>query len=285
MIQYYLLNGQLLPTEQTRLQVSDLAILRGYGIFDFFLVRHGQPLFEEDYLHRFYTSADRLGLEVPFLRQVLAEQIRELIEANAQKKAGIRLVMTGGYATDSYTPTQPNLIVMEHLLQEPPGKQYTEGIALMTYPHQRELPQIKSINYLTGIRIRPLLQAKQADYVLYYDGEYIRESDRSNFFGITSDQVLITPGEKILAGITRKQVLQLAEKLQMEVEIREVERQEIATLQEAFITSSIKGVMPVVRIDEHTIGNGRPGPLTQRLSTAFQERVAAYVGESGRVGD
>lgn len=277
MMRYYLLNGKMLPAGQASLHVSDLSILRGFGIFDYFLVRHGQPLFLADYLNRFYTSADKLALEVPFPKDVLSQQIDELIQANAQQEAGIRLVLTGGYAPDSYTPSQPNLIIMEHAFQAPPQKQYRQGIHLMTYQHQRELPDIKSINYLTGIHIRPLLQQQGADHVLYHDGNYVRESDRSNFFGITRDGVLITPKEKILAGITRKHVLQLARQEGMDVEEREIQIQELSALQEAFLTSSTKGVMPVVRIDGQSVGNGRPGTLTRGLETAFRQWVADTV--------
>lgn len=272
MIGYYFLNGQLTEIEKASLHVSDLSILRGFGIFDYFLVRGGQALFLADYLDRFYTSAEKLGLEVPVDRIGLAAQIKELIAVNGEEEAGIRLVLTGGYAADSYTPTAPNLIVMEHPFKAPPVRQFEQGIQLMSFGHQRELPEIKSINYLTGIRLQATLKARSADYLLYHDQGIIRESDRSNFFGITQDGVLVTPHEKILHGITRKQVLDLAADI-MPIAERTVLMTELPALSEAFLTSSTKGVMPVVRIDDQVIGNGRPGALTQQLGMGFEKLV------------
>lgn len=275
MIRYYNLNGKLTEVAQASLHVSDLAILRGFGIFDYFLVKKHQPLFLSDYLDRFYTSAEKLGLSILIERTEMTRLIRELVAANGLEDAGIRLVLTGGYALDSYTPVEPNLIIMEHEFKAPPAWNYDQGIRLMTYNHQRELPEIKSINYLTGIRLQASLKAQQADYLLYHDQGIIRESDRSNFFGVTEDGILITPDEKILRGITRKQILELAEDV-LPVEEREVGIDELSTLREAFLTSSTKGVMPVVQIDELVIGEGRPGDLTYKLGELFQERVGEY---------
>lgn len=272
MIRYYNVNGKLTEIAQASLQVSDLAILRGFGIFDYFLVKKYQPLFLSDYLDRFYTSAEKLGLSVPVTPAEITRLIRELVAANGLEDAGIRLVLTGGYAVDSYTPVAPNLIIMEHEFKAPPAWQYDEGIRLMSYDHQRELPEIKSINYLTGIRLQAALKAQQADYLLYHDQGIIRESDRSNFFGVTENGILVTPDSKILRGITRKQILYLAEEV-LPVEEREVVMEEIASFKEAFLTSSTKGVMPVVQIDEQIIGEGRPGDLTYQLGALFQERL------------
>lgn len=274
MIRYYCLNGKLSKVEETHLQVSDLSILRGFGIFDYFLVRDGQPLFLSDYLDRFYTSAERLGLSIPVERSGLTRQIMELLEANGQLDAGIRLVLTGGYADDSYTPVEPNLLVMQHTFKAPPAWQFERGIRLMSYNHQRELPEIKSINYLTGIRLQPVMRAAGADYLLYHDQGVIRESDRSNFFALTEEGVLVTPHEQILRGITRKQVLDLAPDI-VRVEERTVHMDELPTFREAFLTSSTKGVMPVVQVDETVIGEGLPGEVTLRLGALFVERVSA----------
>lgn len=274
MIRYYCLNGKLSKVEETHLQVSDLSILRGFGIFDYFLVRDGQPLFLHDYLDRFYTSAERLGLSIPVDRSGLTRQIMELLEANGQTEAGIRLVLTGGYADDSYTPVESNLLVMQHTFKAPPAWQFERGIRLMSYNHQRELPEIKSINYLTGIRLQPVMRAAGADYLLYHDQGVIRESDRSNFFALTEEGILVTPHEQILRGITRKQVLDLAPDI-VRVEERTVHMDELPTFREAFLTSSTKGVMPVVQVDETVIGEGLPGEVTLRLGALFVERVNA----------
>ena len=114
MIQYYCLNGEIVPAETASLKVTDLAILRGYAMFDYFLFESRQPYFFDDYLDRFENSAKRLGLEVPISRENLKSQIFRLIETNGIDKGAIRLVLTGGYADDGYTPKNPNFVILQH---------------------------------------------------------------------------------------------------------------------------------------------------------------------------
>jgi branched-chain amino acid aminotransferase len=277
MMLYHHINGALTDTHAAAIGLNDLGLLRGYGIFDFFLVKNKQPLFFQDYMDRFSRSADLLGLELPFSREDTYDHIQELLDANQLNDAAIRLVLTGGYADDSYTPSSPNYIIMQHPMPAVPEAYYTKGIKLMSYPFERELPEIKSTNYLTGIRIRNLLKQAGAPEVLYHNGASISESARSNFFIVTNEGVLVTPEEKILHGITRKQILHLAQDLQIPTETRTLLLSELPKAREAFLTSTTKGVLPVTQIDDITIGNGAPGPISQQLMQAFTDLVHSFI--------
>lgn len=275
MMPFTFLNGQLLPSNKAVLHLSDLAIIRGYGIFDFFVFHAGRPNFLADYLDRFYRSADYLGLSIPLDRQEMSDGLFQLIEANGEEEGGIRFLLTGGYATDGYTPFSPNLAIIQYPYPHPSEKQLTEGVRLMTHRHVRELPEVKSINYLTGIYLQPRMKQLGADYLLYHDGELVLESDRSNFFIVTPTGELVTPGDRVLAGITRKYVLQLAQELMIPTAVRPVSLEESLTAAEAFLTSSTKGVMPVIAIDGHLIADGTPGPLSLQLQEAFVDLATA----------
>jgi branched-chain amino acid aminotransferase len=277
MMLYHHINGALTDTHAAAIGLNDLGLLRGYGIFDFFLVKNKQPLFFQDYMDRFSRSADLLGLELPFSREDTYDHIQELLDANQLSDAAIRLVLTGGYADDSYTPSSPNYIIMQHPTPTVPEPYYTKGIKLMSYPFERELPEIKSTNYLTGIRIRNLLKQAGAPEVLYHNGASISESARSNFFIVTNEGVLVTPEEKILHGITRKQILRLAQDLQIPTETRTLLLSELPKAREAFLTSTTKGVLPVTQIDDITIGNGTPGPISHQLMQAFTNLVHSFI--------
>ncbi|MBX2929604.1 MAG: aminotransferase class IV [Saprospiraceae bacterium] len=277
MIRYCLINGVLTDAAQASIGLSDLGLLRGYGIFDYFLVRRGMPMFFDDYLDRFSRSAALLGLELPVSLPELKAHIFRLLEANGLSDTAIRLLLTGGYAEDSYTPTHPNWIVMQHPMPQVPARQHAEGIKLMLYRHVRELPEVKSTNYLTGIRIREALKSAGAPEVLYHDGRCVSESARSNFYIITQEGVLVTPRDKVLHGVTRKQVLQSAREIGIPVEERELLLTELPAAAETFLTSTLKGVLPVVQIDELRIGSGAPGPISTRLGEAFRARVEAYL--------
>jgi branched-subunit amino acid aminotransferase/4-amino-4-deoxychorismate lyase len=276
MIRYYTINGERVPAETASLKVTDIGLLRGYGIFDFFLAREGHPLFLDDYLNRFYTSADLVYLPVPFPREQLKAQIYDLLEANEMTDAGVKLVMTGGYSLDGYVPADPNLIVMIYPLPPNAWEVSTTGIKLMSVKFQREVPEVKTTNYTTGIRLLGEMRAVQAQDLLYIDGESVRESVRSNFFIVKEDGTVVTPAEKILKGITRKRVIEVAAELG-KIEIRDVHVSELATAKEAFLTSSTKGVMAVTRIDDIVIGDGKPGPIGQALQQGFLDKVHAYL--------
>ncbi len=267
------LNGQYLPKEQAALNVADLAILRGFGIFDYFRYADGKPRFVEDHLDRFYRSAALLDLKIPADRAELQAAVYALIEKNGGGDGGIRFVLTGGYAADGYTPTTPNLVAMAYPFQGPAKSQYEAGVKILLHSYERQLPQVKSIDYLEGIRIQPMLRAKGMDYALYVDREqFVRESDRSNFM-IVQDGVLITPKEHILHGITRLHLLKLARELDIPTEERPVTVSELKTADEAIICSSTKGAMPITAVDDQPVADGHPGKITRRLMDAWDEYV------------
>jgi branched-subunit amino acid aminotransferase/4-amino-4-deoxychorismate lyase len=269
MLPYTYYNGQIVPAAEARVNMSDLGLIRGYGIFDYFLFDAGEPRYFDDYLDRFTRSAALLRLPIPLSRAGLKEQVRGLIRANAQPNGGIRLLLTGGDALDGYTPRVPNFAIIQYPRPQVTTRLYEQGAHLLSYRHVREMAHIKTTNYLTGIFVQERLRSAQADYVLYHDGEWISESDRSNVFIVTPEGVLATPGEKILEGITRKQILAKAKALGIPTEVRPVSLREVRGAREVIISSTIKGAMPATRLDSKPIGDGQPGPITQQLQAAM----------------
>jgi branched-subunit amino acid aminotransferase/4-amino-4-deoxychorismate lyase len=274
----YNLNGTLIPAAEASLPVNDLAIIRGFGIFDFFLVWDHIPLFLDDYLDRFFRSAELLNMEIPTSKERFRQQVLEVIEVNKAPMAGIRLVMTGGSSPDSYTPVEPNVIIMHHDYKPFPDSVYTNGIKLLTQEFQRDLPEVKTTNYANGIRLIPKLKAAGATEPLYHDKGYVKEAVRSNFYIVKEDGTIVTAEADILFGITRKHLLRVAEK-SFKVEVRPLALDEVWAAKEAFITGSNKGVMPVTRIDDHQFGDGKPGPVTKQLMADFDAYRQQYVEE------
>ncbi|MCO6491330.1 MAG: aminotransferase class IV [Phaeodactylibacter sp.] len=275
MAQYCSLNGKILPQKEASLGVTDLALLRGYGIFDYFLFRYGRPMLEAQYLERFYNSAEKMGLEPPMRWQELSRHMRELIAANGEGKGAIRLLLTGGYSPDGYSPGTPNLIVLQHPWPSYPETHFTEGVGLITHHFQREWPEVKSINYLTGIKLLPEIRSAGALEVLYHYNGVLRESVRSNVFLINDKEELVTPDRDILFGITRDSVIKAAAGL-LPVVTREVRMEEVYNAREVFLTGSNKSAMPVVRIDGRAIGDGKVGYWARTLKAKLEEYREAY---------
>jgi D-alanine transaminase/branched-chain amino acid aminotransferase len=158
--------------------------------------------------------------------------------------------------------------MLQQKLQEPAADRFASGIKVITHEHQRELPAVKSINYLMGVWLQQKVKEQQAADVLYYKNGIVSEFPRSNVFMITHDGKLVTPAENVLHGITRKQLLQLAAK-KYHVEVRAVTIEEIKTAAEVFMTSTTKRLLPIYQIDDVVIGNGKAGPITNLLNADF----------------
>jgi branched-chain amino acid aminotransferase len=262
------INNSFVTESQAAIGINDLALLRGYGIFDFFKVVNNQPLFLADHLDRFYASAGYMRLAVGITKDALKDIIQQLLLKNNLPYSGVRLTLTGGYSEDGYQLATPNLIITQQPLQPPAATHFERGLRLISYPHQRQLAHVKSIDYLVAVWLQPLLQQKEADDVLYHKQEVITECPRSNIFMVTQDEVLVTPAENMLKGITRMKVLALVQK-HLKVEERAITLTELKQAKEAFITSTTKQIIPVVQIDDARIGTGLPGAITRKLKEDF----------------
>jgi branched-chain amino acid aminotransferase len=266
---YAIINGDLLPKEEAKILVVDLAIQRGYGVFDYFRTVNYQPLFIEDHLDRLYKSAAALRLPLNPDREELKKLIYRLIEKNNIPQAGIRVTLTGGYSEDGYLPATPNLL----LTQSPftfNTAGFETGTHLVTYEHQRQLAQIKTIDYLQAIYLQPYIKENKATDVLYYFNNEITECPRSNFFIVTHNNEIITPAKNILHGVTRKRILALKD---FNVKQAAITLEDLNSAKEAFISSTTKQVLPVLSINGKKIGDGRPGALSRSI---FEQLTAKY---------
>lgn len=268
------LNGDFLPLENAQIHVSDLAVQRGYGIFDFFRVKDTVPLYFEDYLDRFYRSAAAMGLQGMPDRNNLRQIVHELIARNGKADAGMKIILTGGYSPDAYTPVKGNFLLLQHTLVLPTPEQVSEGIHVITHPYRREIAEVKTINYIMGVWLQKKIREAGAADVLYHRDDLVSEFPRCNFFLVTSDGTVVTPANHILHGITRMRVLEAA-KESGKVETRDVRLPEIYEATEAFLTSTTKSILPIVRIDGKPVGTGKPGPITLNLRQRLMEREAA----------
>ncbi len=262
------LNNEFIPLDRASLHVSDLAIQRGYGIFDFFRVKDHVPLYLNDYLDRFYRSAQVMGLQGVMEREQLRTVISELIYRNKMSEAGIKMILTGGYSPDAYQPVKGNFIVTQHPLVLPTQKQVEEGIKIITYPYRRDIPEVKTINYIMGVWLQKKVKEKNAADVLYHLNDEVSEFPRCNFFLVNKEGTLVTSDKHILHGITRMKVLQVAQKI-MKVEERTMTLHDVALAKEAFLTSTTKGILPIVTVDDWIVGDGKPGPITHALHEAL----------------
>ncbi|MBK9256399.1 MAG: aminotransferase class IV [Saprospiraceae bacterium] len=252
-MEYSYLNGKILPINEANININDLALLRAYGVFDFFRSIDGKPIFMKEHLTRFEASALSLHLKLTEPTQNIIENILELIQLNKKPLLGIKLICTGGYSNDGYTPSEsPNFFITAKAFEFRP---FEKGLKLMLVNHQREMPIVKTINYILPISKIVDMNSQKADDVLYISNNFITESSRSNVF-IVLNGTLVTPDKGILHGITRKKILQFAAEY-LPVEIRNFTKEELFGAEEVFLTSSTRRISPVTQIDENQYNIGQ----------------------------
>ena len=261
---YTYLHNEIVPAEKAFLHVRDLAIQRGYGIFDFFKIQDGHPFFLNDYLHRFYNSANVMRLVVPQSPEELKSIIYQLIEKNNIAASGIKMILTGGYSEDGYQPATPNLIITQHPLSLPGKEQIEKGVKIITHDYVRDLPTAKTINYSMGIWLINKIKEQEAYDVLYHQNNMVSEFPRCNFFIVRKDDTVVTPKDRVLHGITRKNILKLASK-RYKTEEGTITLDDIYQAKEAFLTSTTKRIVPIVQINNTIISDGKPGSVSLSL--------------------
>jgi len=273
----FYIDGKFLPEKDSRIPVNDLAILRGYGIFDFLRTYGGKPFHLKDHLKRLEHSAKSIELKLPLSIEEIHDIVLETLKRNQHKDSNVRIVVTGGQTEDFITPCgKPRLLVMVTEVRFYPQKWYEKGVKIITVPLERQIPAAKSLNYLSAILALKEAYRKNAVEAVYTDrDENLREGTTSNFF-IFIDGKMVTPGtEDILPGITRQVVLELAEH-EFEVQIRDIHMDELTKAQGAFLSSSNKQVLPVVQVDELIIGDGKPCEQTRLVMKRFEEYTKRY---------
>ncbi len=270
-----ILNGQLLPVEEIKLGTNDLGISRGYAVFDFFRVNQNVPVFIEDHLERLKNSAREIRLPFPWKIVEIREMVELVISKNHQPHSAIKILITGGYSPDGFTSTVPNIVITQHIIKRPDEIAYTKGVKLISREYLRDSFEAKTTNYLMAQVFQQELQAENAFEVLYkYKGKYL-ETSRSNFF-IVKNKTLITSQSKVLSGITRKQIMEIAN-LNYQVIQRDIQKADIESADEAFLSSTIKRIVPVVKIDDLEIGAAKPGAITNAIMENFERFEKAYV--------
>lgn len=267
-------NGTIAPVHETTMQINDLGFLRGYGMFDYFQTYNGRPFQWDMYWARYERSARLLNLPNPITKEKAYEVVMDLVKRTGKSNCAIRFVLTGGYAEDSISVTKPNLLIISEDTHPSPRSEYEEGIAVMSHEFVRDIPEVKSTDYKHLIILRDKIKAAGAKDVLFYKDGEVSELSRSNLFIFKGDS-LITPDKNVLDGITRQTLIELA-KPHFNVEERGVSLEEVLNADEVFTSSTTKRVLPVTKIDTHTIANGKMGEKSRFLLGLIDEMIAKW---------
>jgi len=281
-------NGRYLPFALAGVHIEDRALQLGDGIYEVFNIRDGEPLDEEGHLDRLERSLRELGMPMPIGRAALKLVTREMIARNRMPTGFIYLQVTRGAVKRDHVPPvdgpRPTLIITMRAQDSAGLKQRLEkGIAVSTQPDIRwGRCDIKTVQLL------PNLMAKQAAkkagafeaWLVDKDG-YITEGASTTAWIVDSSGTLITRdlSNAILPGVTRKVMLEAAAEAQIKVQERKFTVAEAQAAKEAFLSSATGAAVPVVTIDGKSVGDGQPGPLTQRIRSLYSGRQGQKPGQ------
>lgn len=271
----FYIDGAFVQADEALIPATDLAVLRGYGVFDFLRTYQGRPFRLSQNLARLRRSSALIGLDYPWSDDAIAAIVHQTLRHNdgLAQEFNIRIVVTGGSSVDNITPQgKPRLLVMVTPLHAPPDWWYERGVKAISVTYERILPAAKSINYIPAIMAQKLAREQGAVEALYLDRQgRVTEGTTTNLFVFYGNR-LVTPGEDVLSGITRGVVLELAGP-HYDVVIRDLPYDELLLADEAFLTAANKQVVPLVQLDDLTFGTGQPGPQTRHIMALFKQET------------
>lgn len=282
------IEGHVVDSGEARVSVFDRGFLYGDSVFEVFRTYRGVPFAQREHLERLQRSADRLMIAMPVSVETLCSEVAATLEAAGEGEWYVRVVITRGMGPLTYDPTtatRPLRVIIAAPVTVPPAEHYERGIAVSLLHASRPTDDdrasgAKASNYLANLLAvhEAKQQGAQEALMLGRRGQ-ILEGASSNVF-IVKDGAVRTPEPQpgVLVGITRAAVLAAASAAGIRVEEAEVRPEDLYAADEAFITSSIREVMPVVAADGRTIGSGAPGSVTKRLHQGYLRAVADATG-------
>ena len=272
-------NGRFVPHHTARVHVEDRGFQFADGVYEVVAVQGGRLIDEDGHLNRLDRSLGEMAMAWPLDRRVLMLLMRQMIRRNRLTDGLVYIQVTRGTAPRDFRfpppGTRPTLVMTARRLTLNPRRQLEEGIAVITIPDIRwKRRDIKSVSLLPQVLGKQKAAEEGAFEAWQVDDEgLVTEGCSSNAWIVTKDGVLVTraPSSAILNGITRQSVLRLAQVNDIVFEQRAFTVEEAYLAREAFITSATNYIMPVTRIDNRPIADGRPGLLGRQLRQAYQD--------------
>lgn len=270
------LNGEFLDAEKARVSVWDRGYLFGDGVYEVIPVYGRQCFALSRHLDRLQRSLAAIQLRNPYSQLQWREILQNLVDQQPDDDQAVYLQVTRGVAArDHVFPdnVEPAVFAMSNPLKPVPTSWHQEGAkAIMADDIRWQNCHIKATALLPNTMLRQQAEDKGAQEALLIRDEMLTEGSASNIF-VVRDSTVLTPvaDNRILNGITRMLVIELAEALGMPVEVRDIARQEVIAADEIWFTSSTKEIVPVTQLDQKPVGSGQPGPVWQQIYQRFQK--------------
>ena len=272
------INGTFVPMAEAKVSIEDRGFQFGDGVYEVIRTYKGCPFELEAHLARLDRSATALDLKQPYSHDDWTRHILEGIRRAAYPESKIYVQITRGVAprdhaySDDATPTVVMTVREFHPLDR--SVQVAGVEAITTEDIRWGRCDIKSVNLLANVLARQQVKQAQVFEAILVNEGLVTEGAVSNVMVVQGGTVVTAPqGPRILSGITRTVVLDLARSEGLPVQERFVSQADLYEADEVFLTGTTVEVLAVIRVDGKVIGDGRPGPIAQRLAARFTGRV------------
>lgn len=271
----HFLNGQLVDDDHLSISPRDLGYSRGYAAFEFMITTDGRPFMMDRHIERLFNSCQAISLSLPWSKQQIADWIQQTVDANVLDNEDIvmRIIISGGISRTLMPAETPTIVIIVEARIACPPRDYENGVHILLREFERYEPQAKTTNYVQAIRIMNNAPS-DVDEIIYFSDDMVREGTRCNIFALV-DGIIVTPKTKILEGATRGIILNDLE-LSAQVESRDFSVDELLSAAEVFITATGKEVMPVTKIQDALVGDGKVGDVTKEVMTKFKAFFESY---------
>ncbi|WP_342543221.1 D-amino-acid transaminase [Paenisporosarcina sp. FSL H8-0542] len=279
---WVLWNDRLVKDEEIHLSKEDRGYQFGDGIYEVIRVYNGNMFTAKEHIDRFYESADKIKLVIPYTKDVFHKMMYDLIEANEVTTGQVYVQITrGGSPRQHNFPTEavePVLTAYTKLVERPVS-QMANGVAAKSVEDVRWLRcDIKSLNLLGNIMAKQEAYENGCFEALLHRGDTITEGSSSNMYGIKNGVLYTHPATNlILNGITRRVILACCEEIGLPVVEEPMSLSTVYSNDEFFMSSTTSEIMPIVVIDGVKVGSGLPGVWTKKLQAAFEAKIEQAV--------
>ncbi|OUR73324.1 D-amino acid aminotransferase [Methylophaga sp. 41_12_T18] len=269
------LNGDFIAADQAKVSVFDRGFLLGDGVYEVIPVYAGRCFRLDGHLKRLQNSLDAVRMANPLSEQQWQLMIEQLITRNGNGDQSVYLQVTRGVAPrDHVFPenVSPTAFAMSNPLQEVPEKYKIKGIAAITVPDIRwQNCHIKAITLLPNSLLKQQAYDAGAQEALLIRDGYLTEGSASNAYAVIDNVIYTAPkDEKVLPGITRDLVIDLARKGKLKLVEQALTEEQLRSADEIWVSSSTKEVLPVTLLDNKAVGTGAPGAVWQQIDALYQ---------------
>lgn len=284
MVEQVFLNDKLVDIDKACISVTDSGFLYGAGLFETMRSHNGVVFALMDHLDRLFVSAEVLSINNPYNREYITAAVNKVLHSNKLTDARLRLTLTNGPIAEPEEQRKSTLLITATKLRSYPSEYYKKGVMVVLCPFKQNpldpASGRKTTSYFSRMIALNMAHQKRAAEALWFTVDNrLAEGCISNVFLVKNSEIYTPPiTTPVLPGVARKTVCRLAKESSIKLTEKDLSIDDVLGADEIFLTNVIMQVMPITKVEKHTVGDGQVGPITKKLHKGFEELVKKECG-------